>query len=355
MIFKEAISIRRTVLFYIFICMAVFVEFSTSIAQIKEARLKKIYSLSTDELNVSGKEIILSRPISFDFDKDGNLYVLDTDLHKIMKFDNKLRLVWEKGGKGSGPGEFSFPIDIYTGAFALSDSGELYVAEKSAFRIQVFNNNGDFIRLFCRFPVIFMLEKGMVVDSNGNVYVHGNRNYRIYVFNKKGELIRSIVEPILKDSEAGFTYNAFSFTINKSGELLIAYTFFPILRKYTALGELLWEKRLDFKCLPRKVRKKLNSNTPLSYFLKHKHNIPENITRNNPALLQDITTDNGKIYILMLWGVIMELDSNGNPQKLYYIIDKDSWDHELNVCLRTKDELFFLNTAGNIWILKESN
>jgi len=352
MIFKEAISIRRTVLFYIFICMAVFVEFSTSIAQIKEARLKKIYSLSTDELNVSGKEIILSRPISFDFDKDGNLYVLDTGIHKIMKFDNKLRLVWEKGGKGPGPGEFSFPIDIYTGAFALSDSGELYVAEKFALRIQVFNNNGDFIRLFCRFP--FMLEKGMAVDSNGNVYVHGDGNYRIYVFNKKGELIRSIVEPILKDSEAGFTYNAFSFTINKSGELFIAYTFFPILRKYNALGELLWEKRLDFKCLPRKVRKKLNSNTPLSYFLKHKHNIPENIRRRNPSLLQEITTDNGKIYILMLWSVIMELDSNGSPQKLYYI-DEDYGNSNLNICLRTNNKLFFLNTEGNIWILKENN
>ncbi|NOR44534.1 MAG: hypothetical protein GQ534_03025, partial [Candidatus Delongbacteria bacterium] len=59
-----------------------------------------------DMENNEGTDSLITFGRSFDFDKAGNLYILDARTSKIHKYDKYFKLISIFGGKGQGPGEF---------------------------------------------------------------------------------------------------------------------------------------------------------------------------------------------------------------------------------------------------------
>ena len=81
-------------------------------------------------------------PLSFDAGADGRLFVLDAGNARIQVFDQDGNYITQWGRKGSGAGEFDFGsgrrVEDFAGSIAVDDDGYIYVADVGNRRIQKF-------------------------------------------------------------------------------------------------------------------------------------------------------------------------------------------------------------------------
>jgi murein DD-endopeptidase MepM/ murein hydrolase activator NlpD len=120
-------------------------------------------------------------------DKNGYIYVVDPQSHRIQKFDPNGNFITKWGTSGSGDGQFMYPTGI-----AISTDDKVYVADGDNFRIQKFDINGNFIMKWgsngwgdgqFRSPV------AIAIDPSGNVYVADFSISRIQKFDSNGNFI----------------------------------------------------------------------------------------------------------------------------------------------------------------------
>jgi len=83
-------------------------------------------------------------PTAIAFAPDGSIYISDGyGNSRVAKFSASGKFLLEWGHKGSGPGEFNTPHGI-----AVDKQGSVYVADRENSRIQVFDPNGKFLRMW---------------------------------------------------------------------------------------------------------------------------------------------------------------------------------------------------------------
>ena len=122
-------------------------------------------------------------------DSKGNYYVSEYgDYDRIQKFDPDGKYVYEWGGHGSEPGEFLRPQGLL-----MDDKDQLWVADASNHRIQIFDVSGDkpvHVKSWgsmgrelgqMRYPY------DMFFDDQGHVYVCEFGNHRIQKFTLEGK------------------------------------------------------------------------------------------------------------------------------------------------------------------------
>jgi hypothetical protein len=82
-----------------------------------------------------------SRPTDVAWDKTGNIYVADGigNNNRVAKFDKDGKFITHWGSTGEGPGQFRG-----VKAVAVSNTGDVYVADIGNKRIQVFDSEGTF-------------------------------------------------------------------------------------------------------------------------------------------------------------------------------------------------------------------
>jgi hypothetical protein len=84
------------------------------------------------------------QPTDVAWDSQGNTYITDGYVNsRVAKYDK--RAVWVKswGTKGTGPGELNTPHSI-----AIDRQDNVYVGDRANHRIQVFDTDGNFKRMF---------------------------------------------------------------------------------------------------------------------------------------------------------------------------------------------------------------
>jgi streptogramin lyase len=127
-------------------------------------------------------------PAGIAVDLSGNVYVADIYNNRIQKFDSfgKFLLKWGTlgGGNGGKDGDFNLPRGV-----AVDTSGNVYVADTDNHRIQKFNSNGAFLGKWGG-PgnPQFYTPWGVTTDVYGNVFV-SDYNHHVQKFDSSGKLL----------------------------------------------------------------------------------------------------------------------------------------------------------------------
>ncbi len=147
-----------------------------------------------------------SSPTGIALDKDGHIYVADTDNHSIQKFEKDGKFVSRWGGEvGSEEGLFYYPRGLATDV-----DGNVYVADSGNNRIQKFDSDGNCTRAWGKFGFAwreadigrFDVPWGVATDKQGNLYASDTSNARIQKYQSDGT-------PLLKWGRDGAYDGAF--------------------------------------------------------------------------------------------------------------------------------------------------
>jgi sugar lactone lactonase YvrE len=87
---------------------------------------------------------LFRQPTDVAWDSEGNIYITDGYINsRVAKYDKNGDWVKSWGTKGSGPGQFIIPH-----AIVIDRNNNIYVGDRSNRRIQVFDTEGKFLRMF---------------------------------------------------------------------------------------------------------------------------------------------------------------------------------------------------------------
>jgi DNA-binding beta-propeller fold protein YncE len=221
----------------------------------------------------------LAKPIGLDVDSVGNLYVCDNSLKQVFVFDRDgtyLRRIGEPemfdrpsglavnpegnqvsvvdtGGvnsdrhllrtisrRGDADGELNLPRDAAIGA-----DGNLYVVDGGNFRVQVFTQQGDFVRNFGavgRQAGQFSRPKGIDVDREGNVYVADTAFGNFQIFDPSGQLLLAVGERNSTPGPAKFMLPA-GLAVDEDGRIYMVDQYFrkvDVFRPVSLLADEGW-------------------------------------------------------------------------------------------------------------------
>jgi len=136
------------------------------------------------------------------------LYAVDTggvqtDEHRVRVFDiSSGDHLFDIGTRGKEDGELNLPKDIDIGP-----DGRVLILDSGNFRVQVFDQDGNFIRKFGQVgnrTGQFSRPKGIASDPDGNIYVADTSLANFQIFNAEGELLMFVGSRTNKSQPAGY-------------------------------------------------------------------------------------------------------------------------------------------------------
>ncbi len=133
------------------------------------------------ERNIPGKDARhFDRPTDIAFGAEGSLFVADGyGNSRIAKFDRAGQLLLEWGQKGKGEGDFDLPHSI-----RIDSRGLVYVGDRENDRIQVFDQQGKYLRQFGGFAPF-----GLHIDTDDTLYVADGRADKIIHMTLEGTVL----------------------------------------------------------------------------------------------------------------------------------------------------------------------
>jgi len=149
----------------------------------KKVELEKLYTIDVTRINMFSKEIGRGFDNVIDFDRNNNMYILDSYESTISVFDKNGGFVKSFGRPGQGPKEFFNPSMLF-----IKDD-EIYVLQGFGFDFKIMNLEGEFVST-----------KRISFENPLRFYVSGDD---IYLFSGKVDRTFTKLEFILRRFEAG--------------------------------------------------------------------------------------------------------------------------------------------------------
>jgi sugar lactone lactonase YvrE len=145
----------------------------------------------------------LTRAHGFRLDNAGNFWITDVGAHVVEKLDSEGKVLLTLGTKGQ-PGEWdeaagsrhlNEPNDL-----AIGSNGDIFVVEghspgKGDPRVLKFDKNGTFIKTWGgegTAPGKFNVAHGIALDAKGLLWIADRENQRIQIFDQDGTFIRQL-------------------------------------------------------------------------------------------------------------------------------------------------------------------
>jgi DNA-binding beta-propeller fold protein YncE len=143
--------------------------------QAKDGKGHQVFKFSPDgkilmtlgTKGVAGRDAThFNQPNTVAFAPNGDVFVGEghggENGNRIVKFTKDGKYIKEWGRKGTGPGEFDIIHHM-----TFDSKGRLFVADRNNNRIQVFDQEGNFIQQFTQFS----RPSGIAIDTNDMMYV----------------------------------------------------------------------------------------------------------------------------------------------------------------------------------------
>ena len=125
------------------------------------------------------------------YDPERHIWIVDDDVHQISIFTNDgelVRTIGERGVPGRGPNNFNRPTDI-----AWLPDGTFFVADREHMRMQVFDENGNFLDMW---PTGYDSQVlAHIVTEDDFVWVADWNSGRLVKYDLDGRYMLDIGEP----------------------------------------------------------------------------------------------------------------------------------------------------------------
>jgi DNA-binding beta-propeller fold protein YncE len=191
----------------------------------------KIYDASGKFLRRLGGPKEFFRPSGVAATPDGErVYVVDTGgverkvEHRVRVYNAKTGVhLFDFGRRGTADGEFNLPRDI-----SISADGRLHVVDAGNFRVQIFDQEGRFLKAFGsigRQFGNFARPREVAVDRQGTIYVSDAAFGNMQIFSSDGNLLMFIGTRSERDEPARYTLLS-GVAVDSDGRLYVADEFF---------------------------------------------------------------------------------------------------------------------------------
>jgi outer membrane protein assembly factor BamB len=199
------------------------------------------FCYSEDDASCNGK---FAFPHGMATDSDGNIYVADTSNGRIQVFNSAGDYLYQFGFPGfdidhyvvdHSPGHLAAPVDL------VVRDGKAYVLDFGNCRVQVFSTAGTFLYGFGSSgsgDYGFTSPNGMALDSSGNIYVADSGNHLVKKYSNSGVYLATF-GTLYGGSGDGQLYSAFDVTVDSSGNLLVADTYNYRIVVFNSTGKFL--------------------------------------------------------------------------------------------------------------------
>lgn len=210
-----------------FVIMAMTLVFllalSFRFSQMKNIDTPVVIKAGKTELRLAGSftspsKTPLKNPIDLAVSKSGEIYVTDSDHHRIQVFSDKGKFLFSFGGSGSAKGQLNYPVSV-----AIDKNKKVYVAELYNQRISVFSSKGKFEHFIKAIGEggARVTPTAMDVDPEGNLYVIDKVDNTVKKLNSEGEILFTFGS--LGREEGEFQY-PLGVAVNEKGHVIVADT-----------------------------------------------------------------------------------------------------------------------------------
>ena len=185
--------------------------------------------LSIGEYGKSGQDIDhFARPTDVSFDTIGNVFVSDGYWNtRVIKFSEDGNYIAQWGEPGDKPGQFNLPHGI-----SIDQNNQVYVADRSNSRIQIFDDQGNYIDFVGRdqvgrpFSVAILNEMIFVIDGGDQP---DNTRSDVYVLNVNDKKMKYKFDASLSVDESNLGHDI---AVDSYGAIYVADAWAKTLRKF---------------------------------------------------------------------------------------------------------------------------
>lgn len=202
------------------------------------------------ELRFSFQHPELKHPFEMADDSSGNIYITDDEQNSVFKFDSSGEFMSQLAQERNSLGEFSNPQNI------LVTKDFILLQEFKNRRIQFLDLEGKPSRSLKIYKDNI---EDIAVNDDGLLFIAKSLSVKdttlVDVFSSEGKFLYSFGEAF-KFTPPYPLLSSRKLTLNRKGEILVAFTYFPLVRKYSQKGELLAEYDIENNIM--KAKEKMN-------------------------------------------------------------------------------------------------
>ena len=182
-------------------------------------------------------QVEIENPMDLASDSEKNLYLVDSELAEVLKFDENGDLLETIGEFGTEDGDFYNPISV-----AVDTQDNLLVADEGKLEIQKFNSSGEFLLKFGSFGVAdgqFKSLRSIASDSLDNVYASDLQLFYIQKFSPKGEFLCKWDIGQNESYSLNKPDTPISLSMDAYDDLFVIESYKNLIKKFSNNGELL--------------------------------------------------------------------------------------------------------------------
>lgn len=149
------------------------------------------------------------KPTDIAFALNGDFFVSDGyGNSRVVKFEKSGKFLLAWGKKGTGEGEFNTPH-----AIRLDSKGNLFVGDRENDRVQVFDQNGKFLRTFGGFAPF-----GLFITPDDSLFVADGRAHKVMKMTLEGKVLETIGK---MGPEPGHFFLPHGIAVDKEGAIYV--------------------------------------------------------------------------------------------------------------------------------------